>query len=478
MQQPKIKNPKKGRQKKGSAASAQNEAMASAQNGAVAKGMDKSAVAFAQEFLNSVGEFRLNLCLNRLEVKWKEGMVPDNLTDVKAGFWVPLREQDVKDLWRRMVLSGLKVKLAEVTNILGSRFVSVFEPLCDYINALPQWDGHDYIRDIADGIVLKDNTPDNRDYLYWTFKKWLVNMVGSWMVYDHVNDYIFMLIGGQGTFKTTFFNNLLPKELREYFLGRFSLDNITKDGYISLGENGLISIDDIGSIPSKKMGTIKNITSIANIKERRPYAANAERIPRIASFAATSNVTNILNDLTGEERRWLVHEIKSMRSLLTSPPDYQGLYSQAYALFKAGSCNYLFSPEEVKTVNERNKNFHTVSSEAEQILTYFCKPSEGEVPKVYTSSDIASYIAIHSKIVIPANRIGITMNRLDFEKGRKNDCKGYRVHVKTPEEQEADYKQEAIAEYEAKLAAEEKNKSVEQAMAMAETDNPDADKPF
>ncbi|MCQ2243381.1 MAG: virulence-associated E family protein [Bacteroidaceae bacterium] len=472
MQHPTIKNSlPRGKQKKGSAASSAKKAVET-------KATDVNVVAQIQDYLDSAGEYRLNICLNRLDIKWKEGMVPETLTDVKAGCWVALTNQDVNDLWRRMRLSGLKVKLNEVQNILGSRFVPEYNPLVEYINSLPEWDGHDYIRDIVDGIVLKEDTPENRDYLYWTLKKWLVNMVGSWTKYEHVNDYIFMFIGGQGTFKTTFFNNLLPKELREYFLGRFSLDNINKDGYISLGESALINIDDISSIPSSKIGKIKNLTSLNYIKERRPYAPNAERIPRTASFVATSNVANILNDLTGEERRWLVHEIKSMTSLLTSPPNYQGLYSQTFALFKADSSNYLFSPEEVKAVNEHNKNFRTVSSEEEQILTYFSMPSAGEIANVYTSSDIASYIAIHSKLNIPANRIGMAMNRLGFEKGRKNDCKGYRVHVKTPEEQEADFKKEALAEYEAKLAAKEEKKPIEQVLPIAETDDPDADKPF
>ena len=72
----------------------------------------------------------------------------------------------------------------------------------------------------------------------------------------------------------------------------------------------------------------------------------------------------------------------------------------------------------------------------------------------------------------------MAMNRLGFEKGRKTDCKGYRVHVKTPEEQEADFKKEALTEYEAKLAAKEEKKPIEQVLPIAETDNPDADKPF
>jgi len=48
-------------------------------------------------------------------------------------------------------------------------------------------------------------------------KKWLVGMVAGWVDPSVVNNVILVLIGEQGSYKTTWFNYLLPPELRQYF---------------------------------------------------------------------------------------------------------------------------------------------------------------------------------------------------------------------------------------------------------------------
>ena len=48
-------------------------------------------------------------------------------------------------------------------------------------------------------------------------KKWLVGMVAAWVDPTVVNNVILVLIGEQGSYKTTWFNYLLPPELSQYF---------------------------------------------------------------------------------------------------------------------------------------------------------------------------------------------------------------------------------------------------------------------
>lgn len=397
------------------------------------KGAPKMDVQDIQNFLNSCGEYRYNVTLNRIEVRWSEGCVPDG-SNAKEGVWTKLSEIDVNELWRQMSLVADPPKLSIVQNILGSHFCKQYYPLRDYILSLPEWDGHDYIRDIVDAITLKDNSPENRAYFYWTFTKWLVNMIASWMEDWLKNEYVFIIIGPQGCYKTTFFLYLLPRELDDYRLDRFNVNHVTKDDLISMATNGLINIDDVSGLKPSQMGDIKNLTSLTVINLRRPYAKNAESMPRNASFAATSNNIQMLADPNGEERRFLVHEVKVLPSFLTSPPNYTGLYSQVYALYQQSEDNYRFSAEEMATVNEKNKQFRIVNEAEEMIQQYFSVPVVGESQEVVSATEIVSRIAILAKIQLKAIEVGRAMTALGFPVVKRHGNKGYRVHQLSDDE--------------------------------------------
>lgn len=83
-----------------------------------------------------------------------------------------------------------------------------------------------------------------------------------------------------------------------------------------------------------------------------------------------------LTDLTGN-RRWLPFEISSIDNPYTHPVDYEGVYSQAYALWKGGM-RYWFEDEEIKLVNLHNRNFEVPSMERELIQAYYRHPLPGE----------------------------------------------------------------------------------------------------
>ncbi|MCI7256516.1 MAG: hypothetical protein MR559_04180 [Prevotella sp.] len=54
-------------------------------------------------------------------------------------------------------------------------------------------------------------------------------MVAATIDGEVVNHQIFVLLGPQGTYKTSFMNNLLPPELRRYFSVKTNSQRMTKD---------------------------------------------------------------------------------------------------------------------------------------------------------------------------------------------------------------------------------------------------------
>lgn len=136
------------------------------------------------------------------------------------------------------------------------------------------------------------------------FRKWLVAMVASLLDKEVVNNVIMVLIGRQGIYKTTFFNYLLPEELRPYFYTKTNSDTMTKDDRLSLAEYAIICLEEIDSMRTPELNQLKALVTTKTINERAAYSRYKENRAHIASFCGTGNNMQFLTDQTGN-RRWL-----------------------------------------------------------------------------------------------------------------------------------------------------------------------------
>ena len=80
-------------------------------------------------------------------------------------------------------------------------------------------------------------------------------MVATWMSDLSSNHEIFVLIGPQGIYKTTFFRHLLPPQLRMYFWENAHNSFASKDDHLALAENCLVDRGDRPAEPSRHIGT-------------------------------------------------------------------------------------------------------------------------------------------------------------------------------------------------------------------------------
>jgi predicted P-loop ATPase len=110
----------------------------------------------------------------------------------------------------------------DVELYVRSALVPPYNPVTDYLERCGTWDGReDYIRRMATRVPTA--------YRQWPdlFHRWLLAMVAQWMNLsrDFGNSVVPMLIGGQGTHKSTFCKLILPPELREYYIDDVKMDN-------------------------------------------------------------------------------------------------------------------------------------------------------------------------------------------------------------------------------------------------------------
>ena len=152
----------------------------------------------------------------------------------------PLTEEVRNDMTIMAREQGLKSWDQDVNRFIDSTRIEQFDPVNTWLDGLPEWDGRDYIADLAKRVPTEQ--PHWEKYL----KFWLVGMVAQWRESDKQltgNVLTPLLIGRQGCGKTRFCKILLPPELRDYYNDKLNFKN-EFDLNIALTSFALINIDE------------------------------------------------------------------------------------------------------------------------------------------------------------------------------------------------------------------------------------------
>ena len=358
-----------------------------------------------------------------------------------------LGDRDINTLWEQLYQEKPLIK-QHLLNVIESDYVPAYHPFRYYLDHLPPWtpDKGDHIMGLSLTVNVRGDA-DEQILFYQYLKKWLVGMVASWVSPQVVNNVMLILIGEQGTYKTTWFANLLPPQLRDYFYTKTDSAMLSKDDRIVLAQYGLMCWEELDSMLPKELNKMKGTMTMPFINERRPYAHYHENMPHLASFCGTGNNVQFLSDVTGT-RRWLPFEIESIESPLTVPFDYDGIYAQAYTLYKEGF-QYWFEKAEIQRLAHHNEQFETEHSELQLIDLHFRKPV-GKEPRQLVSATMALQL-IGGNIVqtLSKEKIGHAFARLGFEYKRTASQRGYIAIHRTGTEMEMYRRQLAGSENEA-----------------------------
>ena len=250
------------------------------------------------------------------------------------------------------------------------------------------------------------------------FKKWFVGMVASWMYDDVVNHQVLVLIGKQGIFKTTWLEHLIPPALRAYCCKLANTTQINKDDRLRLAEFGLINLDELDSMSSRELNTMKSIITATDVNERAAYGYTKERKIRLASFCASSNRREFLTDITGN-RRWLPFEVESIENPFQTILPYERMYAQARYLIQYGF-NYWFDLDDIATLEEHNESFRAQESEEQLLPILFDVPAEGR-GEFMTTAQISERLVTYGNIKkpMPLNRLGVLMGTAGYKNVRR-----------------------------------------------------------
>ena len=425
-----------------------------------------------KSFLDGHVSLRFNEITSRVEYE-----IPADDTDIHR--FIPVNDRIVNSLWSQMS-TITRVNIQDMYRVIESDYVPVFNPFKEYLNSLPQITQtstdnvsdepgsckpivsqqqnlcksvksvgeknhpsvgvqdkkqsvgeNDYIRELAQAVRVKGG--DQEQMLWHLYlKKWLVGMVASWISDDVVNNVILVLIGEQGAYKTTWFNYLLPPPLKQYFYTKTNANRMSKDDILTLAQYALVCCEELDTMRPAELNQLKAAVTMPSIDERAAYAHYHEHRKHIASFCGTGNNTQFLSDPTGN-RRWLPFEVESIVSPRDHPFHYEGIYSQALALYKSGF-QYWFTKEEIQELNRHNRQFETPRLEHELVDLYFRRPTDSELGEFMSVARALQMISNGISQKLSAVNVGRAFSDLGFKRVRTNSSRGFIVVCRTPEE--------------------------------------------
>jgi predicted P-loop ATPase len=359
-----------------------------------------------EDWLNLSYDFRYNIIKQKPE--WREKTEKN---------YIPIDNYKLLSIKRELDAVGYTLSKDALKDIIGGSFSLAVNPVKAYFNALPQNDSAtDYINELAATVTCK-----NADKWSIYLKKWLVAVVANVFIDEKcANHVMLVLTGEQGKFKTTWLENLCPKNLKQYmFSGKLNLES--KDTLTLIAECLFVNIDDqLKQLHKKDENELKNIITVNNVKYRRPYDAYITDYPHLCSFMGSINGNDFLTDPTGS-RRFMPFEVVNIDIEAAQKINMDFVWSQAHYLYRQ-RFKYYFNDQEIIELHENNKDFAVISQE-EDLLHYYYYVTKPETPyctlKHLPNAVILSYLETRSRLKLSSKKLGEALTKSGLKKERK-----------------------------------------------------------
>ena len=341
----------------------------------------------SERLKNDITRRLLNYLERKYEMRYNTAL---GCTEIrKAGSdepFVPADERMRNTIAIKARLDGIDAWDKDIRRYTESDFVKAFNPVDDFLKGLQgRWDGKNHIEALADCVPN-----DNAQWADW-FHTWFLAMVAQWMGLDvsHGNSVAPLLISRQGYRKSTFCKRLLPEALQWGYNDNLIMSE-KQNTLRAMSQSLLINIDEFNALSAKTQdGFLKNVMQLASIKLRQPYRQQQLTLPRVASFIATANVSDVFSDPSGCRRFIAVTLTAPIR--LPDHIDYEQLYAQAVAELDCGR-RYWFDEADTQEIMENNQHYQQRTPAEALFLDCFSIPKDLTKGVYMTAASIFSLL--------------------------------------------------------------------------------------
>ena len=327
-----------------------------------------------ESFLDEYYLFRRNILSGKTEYLIIKKDDESELEE-KDGDWKVLTNNAFNYIVRHAKRLGIgenKSPRQDIDEFINSEEVPVYNPIKEYLESLPKWDGQNQVAELFGRIPGLTS-----EQLNWC-SIWLRSAVAHWLQMDmlHGNEAVPILIGQQGCGKSTFAVRLLPEKLRQYFLDHINFGN-KFDSEMALTHNLFVNIDELANMGASQQGKLKQTLSKVRVNGRPIFGKSQDDRLRFASFLATTNDEHPLCDPTGSRRYICLHIPAGEYIDNSSVINYDQLYAQVMYELCHQQTPYWFTNDEVARIQQKNLPFFKTDDLESMIRNCFRVP-EGE----------------------------------------------------------------------------------------------------
>lgn len=338
------------------------------------------------------------------------------LTDVvyfkEAEKWNPVNDRIVNNFLQDMDTTGIEASDNRVNTILNSRFSKEYDAIKEYFDSLDvstidALNTH-YLEDFFNIITGKTKHEKPNDFE--TMKTWFCSHAGISLGEIEKVDQLYCICfqGKQGTGKTSLFRYLTPNVLKDYTKENLT-DYENKDTKISLGENFLILLDELGESSKHDLIKLKSLITQKAIKERRPHAKRDTVLMRRAGFVGTFDKEQVFDDSAGN-RRFIVIEIQKIDWGKLALIHIDELWKEAKYYYSLGAYN-----KSIDGMNTENNSKYEKTNPALEAIDALYDLELKNSSEWYTTTEIQSYIEMEMRIRLNTKSIGEALKKIGFD---------------------------------------------------------------
>lgn len=282
-----------------------------------------------QNDINLKNLFRLNIFDNKRYVTrslpWRKIDEPQ-----------PFRDVDYAGIRSYIECAYGIVSNQKVDDALALEFErNCFHPIQDYLKSL-EWDGEERV----DTLLIDYFGVTDSIYTREAIRKMLCAAVARVFYPGIKYDSVLVLVGPQGTYKSTFFKKLGKQWFSDTFITVQG-----KESFEQLQGAWIVEIAELSGFKKAEVETIKHFISKREDMFRPAYGRVVETYKRQCVFAGTTNRIDFLRDTTGN-RRFLPVTIdieSATKSVMDDLDEYEidQIWAEAYKLWQDGEELYL-----------------------------------------------------------------------------------------------------------------------------------------
>ena len=341
---------------------------------------------------NTKGEYNnsaTNINLIVQNDRYLKGAFKLNMFDAKRYILksVPWRKIETEEPMRDVDYSGVRNYIECVYGIVSSQKIDdalaldvekhSFHPIQEYLNSL-KWDEVPRV----DTLLVDYFGATDNSYTRAAIRKTLCAAVTRVFHPGAKFDMVLVLVGKQGTYKSTFVRKLGM----DWFSDTFSTFQ-GKESFEQLRGAWLVEMAELSGLKKAEVETIKQFISKCDDMYRPAYGRTVETYKRQCVFFGTTNDSDFLHDPSGNRRFNPVNidfdkATKSVRDDLTQD-EVDQIWAEAYYLVKQGEKLY-FDDEESELAKESQVEHSAIDERAGLVEKYL----ERLLPKDWDKKDL------------------------------------------------------------------------------------------